>query len=429
MKNLAKASLWLLLTGVMMFAAASCGDPKSENEVSIYSEGGWGYIDTTGQFVIGPQFGMCSDFSEGLARVGDASFIDKTGKCVIETPDSIDCADDFWEGFACVRSLDYEFGFIDKTGKIFVEPQFDETYSFSEGLARMKSDGLYGYIDTTGKMAIEPKFLFAGDFYEGLAEVCTDGLWGYIDKSGQFVIEPKYDFCDPFSEGLAGVNIHNEGDYGYIDKKGKMVIKPKFDNALSFDDGWACVLLEDKYGFIDKTGKMVIEPRFDGCGYYFNEGMCSVCIDNKWGFIDKTGKIVIEPQFAEADNFYDGLASVRIDDSYAFINKAGEIVIPWGAYEYKIYDFDIRDERSFLNMPWFSEGLCPVRVPEKYGLCDSEGNHITEALYDELEESANGLFIVGNNGQYGIIDRKGAVVADCVYSYVDIVKIVYKTKR
>ena len=36
MKNLAKASLWLLLTGVMMFAAVGCGEQKKKTNLKIH---------------------------------------------------------------------------------------------------------------------------------------------------------------------------------------------------------------------------------------------------------------------------------------------------------------------------------------------------------------------------------------------------------
>ena len=56
----------------------------------------------------------------------------------------------FFEGLACVL-INEQFGYIDKTGKIVIEPQFDcSAANFSEGLARVKIDGKYGYVDKKG---------------------------------------------------------------------------------------------------------------------------------------------------------------------------------------------------------------------------------------------------------------------------------------
>jgi len=48
------------------------------------------------------------------------------------------------------------YGFIDKNGKVVIEPQFDNVEDFSEGLEQVKKDGKEGYIDKIGKVVIEP---------------------------------------------------------------------------------------------------------------------------------------------------------------------------------------------------------------------------------------------------------------------------------
>lgn len=40
-----------------------------------------------------------------------------------------------------------KYGYIDKTGKIVINYQFDGAGRFSEGLARVKIDNKWGYID------------------------------------------------------------------------------------------------------------------------------------------------------------------------------------------------------------------------------------------------------------------------------------------
>jgi hypothetical protein len=47
-----------------------------------------------------------------------------------------------------------KYGYIDKTGKIVIKPQFDKAYDFSEGLASISLNGKWGFIDNTGKIAI-----------------------------------------------------------------------------------------------------------------------------------------------------------------------------------------------------------------------------------------------------------------------------------
>ncbi|EDJ0203504.1 WG repeat-containing protein, partial [Campylobacter coli] len=49
-------------------------------------------------------------------------------------------------------------GFIDKSGKIVIEPIFDDIWDFREGLAGVKLNGKWGFIDKSGKIVIEPIF-------------------------------------------------------------------------------------------------------------------------------------------------------------------------------------------------------------------------------------------------------------------------------
>ena len=98
----------------------------------------------------------------------------------------------FSEGLAAVLSFN-KIGFIDRTGKVVIEPLFRETKGFSEGLAAVKiigSDGQYvwGYIDRTGRFAITPQFKEARPFAGGLAHVTTvDGRRRLIDGSGKVI--------------------------------------------------------------------------------------------------------------------------------------------------------------------------------------------------------------------------------------------------
>ena len=127
-----------------------------------------------------------------------------------------------------------KYGFIDKSGKVVIEPQFDHARDFSEGFAQVIKGGKWVFEDEMNKMVIK------------------DGKSGSIDKSGKVVIEPSYQ------------------------KKGK---SRQFNRIYPFSEGLAQVEKNDKYGFIDKSGKVVIEPQFDGAGN-FSEGFARVAIES-----------------------------------------------------------------------------------------------------------------------------------------------------
>ncbi|HYM76745.1 MAG TPA: WG repeat-containing protein [Candidatus Dormibacteraeota bacterium] len=88
-----------------------------------------GYMNRAGKAVIGPKFGFCDDFSEGLASVhvdGNWHFIDKTGNFVINLPNGE--VRSFHRGLAWVsqgtQPDNFEtFGYIDKSGKLVWDPR------------------------------------------------------------------------------------------------------------------------------------------------------------------------------------------------------------------------------------------------------------------------------------------------------------------
>jgi hypothetical protein len=161
---------------------------------------GWGYIDKSGNWAIAPSFTWASSFEFGLAPVNqkaDCGYIDKKGDQVLRLPapgGRQDCASawgDFTDGLS--RWLfGKKYGFIDRTGKTVIAPQFDLTYGFSEGLAAVQIGKKWGYVDTTGKTVIAPQELWnVKPFHNGLAQMQTkDGRVGYIDRSGKYVWGP-----------------------------------------------------------------------------------------------------------------------------------------------------------------------------------------------------------------------------------------------
>ncbi len=359
-----KLMLNSVLAIIIAMSVNSCGNTGSstntENDGKVmYLVGvgdSLGYMDETGKMVVEPQYSDAKSFYEGLAavKVGDKwGFIDESGKMVIE-PQFDRYGYGFNEGLACVGLIKgqlekpepesfiisegkidtiwnnhiIKYGFIDKTGKIVIDAQFDGDSRFKEGLASVRIGDKKGFIDKTGKMVFEHQNYTFG-FSEGLACVWekvdeSNRKYGYINKAGEVVIEPQFDLAQDFTEGLACVRIGDKE--GFIDKTGKIVIEPQYKRAFNFVDGLAAVEVDGKYGYINKAGEMVIEPKYDFTRE-FSEGLAKVEIEGKDGFIDKTGKIVIEAKYDGADDFSGGVAPVWVDKKMGFINKTGEMVV------------------------------------------------------------------------------------------------------
>jgi WG repeat protein/DnaJ-like protein len=146
------------------------------------------------------------------------------------------------------------WGYVNKDGKLVIEPRFDDAYPFQEGLALVSDHGRYGYIDATGNYAVYPEFSCGRGYSEGMAAVILSVHWGFVDREGRFAVTPLYLECGDFSEGLAPVNWR--GRWGFIDREGRFVIRPRFDGARSFREGRAEVRYGEKWGEVDRSGQV-----------------------------------------------------------------------------------------------------------------------------------------------------------------------------
>jgi hypothetical protein len=315
-----------------------------------------GFINQDGKIVIEPMFAQVTVTRgythEELIPVkqtekGKVGYIDKKGDFVIEP--QFEAALPFQENAALVMN-NGKVGYINTEGSYIIEPTYSikdfpfsegiETLFFSEGMAPVQVEGQgWGYIDKTGKLIVEPQYEFASSFKEGLAAVKMDGLYGFIDQSGEIIIQPQYQHALPFSEGLAAIQV--EDNYGYIKKSSEVVISPKYSKASTFKEGLAAVYkkltanggetdLGTTVGYINKVGEEVIPISFEGDDYTnfsFHEGLALVRRGFDFGFIDKTGEVVIP--YATYDNVYpysQGLALATSGSRQIYMDKTGKIV-------------------------------------------------------------------------------------------------------
>ena len=198
--------------------------------------GRYGYVNSTGKFVLEPQYEEALPFSDFLAPVK------KDGK----------------------------WGFINGEGKFIIEPRYEDAFLFSDQAAAVKEGGQWGFINRMGKFLVEPKYENAAVFRQGLAAVQLKGKWGFIDKSGELVISPRFEQVYFFQEDRCGA--FADGKWGFIDRKGQFVIPPKYDEVLAFSEGLAAVNLGGKsdggkfeggnWRFVNPEGKEVITEAF-----------------------------------------------------------------------------------------------------------------------------------------------------------------------
>lgn len=214
--------------------SSGCGDFAKCGLAAVYSDGKYGYIDSTGAFAIEPQFTTVSDFGDN--------------------------------GLAFARTSDNKSGYINTSGEFVFT--FAEKYVYlgtefdSHGLAEISIAGRPVIIDEAGNKVIDKDIYDISDFDEnGIAFAKSNGKYGFIDKNGEFIIEPAYKQVYAFSNGYARAKL--DGGWGFIDASGSIVVEPAYYMATDmYADGYSVVIKDSEtydYAIIDTNGNIIVD--------------------------------------------------------------------------------------------------------------------------------------------------------------------------
>lgn len=324
-----------------------------------------------------------------------------------------------------------KWGFCTADKNIVIDCVFDRTYIFTEGIARVKKNGLFGYINTKGDLLTEIKFYSATDFNEGFACVENNigiGYYSYINTNGDVVFNfLDYDYAYNFKNGYAGIVKNHK--IGFINYRGELVIPLKYDHIegfyngddeffysrYNFSEGLISLSKDKKYGVLDTNGEIIVPFKYYYIGNY-SEGMATFIDhdDNKdfdfnvlekfcTGYLNKKGELIINPMYQTLNydccNFSDGLALVGRYDTF-YINKNNEIVIPTSQY--------------FFSQK-FHEGLCSISYRGLDGYMNKVGDIIIEPIFQDAYDFSEGLAMVRLNGLLGFINSTGQIIIECKY--------------
>jgi hypothetical protein len=169
----------------------------------------WGYIDLRGELVGGQvRFESAGPFREGVAAVYlftaegylRAGYLQKDGEFAIKP--RLGSARDFSEGLARVRFDPLgKYYYIRKDGSQAFESGYSSCGDFNEGLAWIETEQGYGFVDKEGRVLIQPRFDWAASFLGGLAPVGGRSIaghetMGWIDKYGEYIWGPNRIYSD-----------------------------------------------------------------------------------------------------------------------------------------------------------------------------------------------------------------------------------------
>ncbi len=157
------------------------------NEIAAVSNGEkWALISQSGELITDYIYDeVLSDGKKNicranalLVRIDDSYFlIDRSGNRICEDSYSDACA--FYDNSLAAVKMNAKWCFVDETGAVVLETEYESATSFSAGFAAVKKNGKWGYIGMNGAELIDFYFEDAAPFsLHGNAFVHTeDGQW------------------------------------------------------------------------------------------------------------------------------------------------------------------------------------------------------------------------------------------------------------
>lgn len=202
---------------------------------AVLMDGLWGFINTEGQLVIGPQFNDHGENPSQLPR---------------------------WN----------------ETKQIYEDHLSNWFYRFDKGKTWVQQNGRYGIIDTTGNFVVEPKYELVLDsktelFYKWMW-FRQDEKYGIISKEGKVVFEP-------FTDSISDCRIVNDrcvwmkADlfWKLLDEKGNEKLTQHYNEVI---------IVGDNYTWVNDGYQPRVKANLGNAG--------------KWGLVDSLGQILINPE-------------------------------------------------------------------------------------------------------------------------------------
>ncbi len=295
-----------------------------------------------------------------------------------------------------------KWGYIDETGRVLIEPRFEDASLFSEGLAYAALNGKYGYISKSGKTVIPFELDEAETFHEQTAVAVKDDRWGLINRYNEVLVPFEYDEISPPSENICVVTLNDRS--AYLALTGKRLTGFDFDIAGDFDNGFAIAGSDNKYGVISSAGHFVIEPRYAHLSFLSN-GFIKARGGDRWGIISLAGDTLLPFEYEAIGDYSEGLALVAKNRKCGFIDERGRLAIP------PVHPFS----DYILNNAAFSDGYVLLRQKTRATLLDTAGKKVSFRGVRELGQPSEGLIPARRGRLWGYVSYKGKTMIKDYY--------------
>lgn len=362
-----------------------------------------GFVDTTGKYLITPQYDEATLFKEGLAVVNrndSVFFINKENQNVFNA--FYDDAFTFAYGNAPVN-IKSQWFLINRQGQKSAGP-FEDLSEQSENIYIVKTNTKYGAMDVYGNNIFSPQYDRLGDFKNGFAYYLNGGLYGFVTKTGM-ASKARYQWISDFDENkLAIVKLNNQ--FGLVNENDSIVLSAQYDLVLKAENNIFIIVKNNKYGFYNGKGCFISDIDFDykkelPVSFYTNGKLFKLLKKNKQALMDINGRVSIDYDTYEEVNFaQSNMIRIKRNGKYGFVDRKLSLVIPC----------------KYNSATDFNEGLSVCVLKQETILINAKGETILKTKGSITPIPGNYYLVKEEEGDK-LVDKKGQLVMSGVETW------------
>jgi hypothetical protein len=286
-----------------------------------------------------------------------------------------------------------KWGFIDKTGKIIVEPYCDGFSEFnSSGYAYVFMGDKKGIIFRKGNTVIKPVYTDI-KFLDAMYFAVYDGKnWGIYNNNGYKIIDNLYPKLNYLKNHF--FTFTYDSLYGLLNGNGKVISVPKYDEYRSMDFPEYFLTIRKKLlGLIDTVGNILIECKYNRVRLLNNHFAAFSSDSSHWTGINLDDKTIIDDNWSYIKNCTPYIGFQKNDEWTLYSTKEHKLY-----HSIKCDDIDGLDNRYAM-----------IRKNAKLGVIDTNSNTIIPTFFDTIIYLPGRGFLVDSMnywGLYGLDGRK-----------------------
>jgi hypothetical protein len=251
--------------------------------IAASQRGRWGFIDTTGRFVVAAVYDDLRAYSGGILGVG-----------VGAVPHS------------------RRYGIVDTSGRVVVPIEYDDV-RLDEGSIRVMRNDRNALFDRAGT-ALTPFYDRISNIEQGVAFFREKGTGtGLVDHRGRIILQPRYESIMIYPHGIVVDSGHGRALFTHDGRRLTEYLPYRFDPTFGERhaalNGWV-VAADDRYGWMDTTGALTIAPEWISMQQSVTEERIIVIDGERFGVIATDGRVIVPPTYRSIEPYRRGVAIV-----------------------------------------------------------------------------------------------------------------------